>query len=566
MASVGSAGDRCAPCGPARRRRQAAERGLRRSTPTASSRVACSVGSAGLFSFAGHEHEVLAPPSRADVVVAMPPTLRGPRCRSRSSAAALKVARGRARRRTCPRSRRRWPAPRSWTSRASPRSRSARRRSRARESPDGVAANLRVTRRRDDPRRQPEPGSAAARAEVAGRRRSTATGDGRPAAERTSASTPVSVARGGEGQGRAGLDYKFAGSRPWTSFVGRSRNDRPHALRSRSYNPATSSGGGTHVRRVRPALGDREVTSRSIRSLPEMARRHQGGRELRLEHLRHRRHEAEAAEVRLPVAAGDDPARQPARPRDRQRGRARGEGVGAREGRHPLLPLVPAADRPDRREARRLPDLRRRRPADGALQRRAADPERARRLELPVGRHAHAPSRPAATRPGTRRARSSSSTAPTARRCACPRSSSAITATRSTTRRRSCARWRCSPRSALAILRLFGDKTSVRVVPTLGPEQEYFLIDRAFYALRPDLVTAGRTLVGRQAAQGPGARGPLLRQHQGPDPGLHAGEPSTSSTSSGSPSRRATTRWPRASTRRRRSSRRRTSPPTTTRS
>jgi glutamine synthetase len=55
---------------------------------------------------------------------------------------------------------------------------------------------------------------------------------------------------------------------------------------------------------------------------------------------------------------------------------------------------------------------------------------------------------------------------------------------------------------ALAILRLFGDTASVRVVPTLGPEQEYFLIDKAFYALRPDLVTAGRTLVGAKPPKG----------------------------------------------------------------
>jgi len=55
---------------------------------------------------------------------------------------------------------------------------------------------------------------------------------------------------------------------------------------------------------------------------------------------------------------------------------------------------------------------------------------------------------------------------------------------------------------ALGILRLFGDRTSVRVVPTVGPEQEYFLIDRAFYALRPDLVSAGRTLVGAKPPKG----------------------------------------------------------------
>jgi len=55
---------------------------------------------------------------------------------------------------------------------------------------------------------------------------------------------------------------------------------------------------------------------------------------------------------------------------------------------------------------------------------------------------------------------------------------------------------------ALAVLRLLGDRESTRVVPTLGPEQEYFLIDRAFYALRPDLVASGRTLVGAKPPKG----------------------------------------------------------------
>ena len=55
---------------------------------------------------------------------------------------------------------------------------------------------------------------------------------------------------------------------------------------------------------------------------------------------------------------------------------------------------------------------------------------------------------------------------------------------------------------ALGVLRLFGDQTSTRVVPTLGAEQEYFLIDRAFHALRPDLVTAGRTLIGAKPPKG----------------------------------------------------------------
>ncbi|HJS58950.1 MAG TPA: glutamine synthetase III [Vicinamibacteria bacterium] len=55
---------------------------------------------------------------------------------------------------------------------------------------------------------------------------------------------------------------------------------------------------------------------------------------------------------------------------------------------------------------------------------------------------------------------------------------------------------------ALEVLRLFGDTSSVRVVPTVGPEQEYFLIDRAFWTLRPDLVSCGRTLIGGKPPKG----------------------------------------------------------------
>src|ERR671924_766515 len=49
---------------------------------------------------------------------------------------------------------------------------------------------------------------------------------------------------------------------------------------------------------------------------------------------------------------------------------------------------------------------------------------------------------------------------------------------------------------AIELLELLGDKGVHRVFTTLGPEQEYFLIDRAHFALRPDLVMAGRTLIG----------------------------------------------------------------------
>ena len=55
---------------------------------------------------------------------------------------------------------------------------------------------------------------------------------------------------------------------------------------------------------------------------------------------------------------------------------------------------------------------------------------------------------------------------------------------------------------ALAILRLFGNNSVHRVVPTVGVEQEYFLIDKSFYLLRPDLQFAGRTLLGARPPKG----------------------------------------------------------------
>ena len=55
---------------------------------------------------------------------------------------------------------------------------------------------------------------------------------------------------------------------------------------------------------------------------------------------------------------------------------------------------------------------------------------------------------------------------------------------------------------ALRILRLFGDTRTQRVIPTAGPEQEYFLIDQEMYARRPDLKYTGRTLMGARPAKG----------------------------------------------------------------
>jgi glutamine synthetase len=61
---------------------------------------------------------------------------------------------------------------------------------------------------------------------------------------------------------------------------------------------------------------------------------------------------------------------------------------------------------------------------------------------------------------------------------------------------------------AIALLELLGDTGVQRVYTTLGAEQEYFLIDREHFALRPDLVMAGRSLIGA-----PPPRGQQLEDH-----------------------------------------------------
>jgi glutamine synthetase len=57
-------------------------------------------------------------------------------------------------------------------------------------------------------------------------------------------------------------------------------------------------------------------------------------------------------------------------------------------------------------------------------------------------------------------------------------------------------------KSAIRALKLFGETSAVRVFTTVGPEQEYFLIDEQYYFERPDLVTTGRTLFGAKPAKG----------------------------------------------------------------
>ena len=55
---------------------------------------------------------------------------------------------------------------------------------------------------------------------------------------------------------------------------------------------------------------------------------------------------------------------------------------------------------------------------------------------------------------------------------------------------------------ALRLLRLFGNTTSKRVTPSVGPEQEYFLVDAEKFRQRKDLVYTGRTLFGAPPAKG----------------------------------------------------------------
>jgi glutamine synthetase len=57
-------------------------------------------------------------------------------------------------------------------------------------------------------------------------------------------------------------------------------------------------------------------------------------------------------------------------------------------------------------------------------------------------------------------------------------------------------------RAAVRLLGLLGRRDVARVVATVGAEQEYFLVDRALYELRPDLVACGRTLFGAPPPKG----------------------------------------------------------------
>ncbi|MDR1862643.1 MAG: glutamine synthetase III, partial [Treponema sp.] len=57
-------------------------------------------------------------------------------------------------------------------------------------------------------------------------------------------------------------------------------------------------------------------------------------------------------------------------------------------------------------------------------------------------------------------------------------------------------------KQALRVLKALGNTDSKRVFTTVGPEQEYFLVDKCFYDERPDLMLTGRTVFGALPAKG----------------------------------------------------------------
>ncbi|NNM66465.1 MAG: glutamine synthetase type III, partial [Spirochaetales bacterium] len=57
-------------------------------------------------------------------------------------------------------------------------------------------------------------------------------------------------------------------------------------------------------------------------------------------------------------------------------------------------------------------------------------------------------------------------------------------------------------KQAMRVLKALGNTAATRVVTTVGPEQEYFLIDEGFFSERPDLLLAGRTVLGALPAKG----------------------------------------------------------------
>jgi glutamine synthetase len=57
-------------------------------------------------------------------------------------------------------------------------------------------------------------------------------------------------------------------------------------------------------------------------------------------------------------------------------------------------------------------------------------------------------------------------------------------------------------KEAVRLLKVLGNTTATKVTTTVGPEQEYFIVDKKLYDKRPDLIYTGRTLFGAKPAKG----------------------------------------------------------------
>ena len=60
----------------------------------------------------------------------------------------------------------------------------------------------------------------------------------------------------------------------------------------------------------------------------------------------------------------------------------------------------------------------------------------------------------------------------------------------------------CLDKQAMRILKALGNESAKRVITTVGPEQEYFLVDKKYFDERPDLMLTGRTVFGSMPAKG----------------------------------------------------------------
>ena len=196
----------------------------------------------------------------------------------------------------------------------------------------------------------------------------------------------------------------------------------------------------------------------------------------------------------------------PATPLDATLGRLGRPGdarVGDGEGRHALHALVPAADEPHGREARLLLRPGRRGQRDRRVLRQGAHPGRARRVVVPDGRHPRDVRGPRLHRVGPDLAgvhpREPERHVPlhpdgvrlVDGRGARPQDPAAALDGRRSRKTRGQGARSCSATT-----------TSQRVFTTVGPEQEYFLIDEQYYFERPDLYTTGRTLFGAKPPKG----------------------------------------------------------------